>query len=123
MRAVITFLMWITYLIFIGVTMFNMPNFAIPLACIMMLPLIVTMVFVWDVVKYMEGNDHKAGVQVDLESEKAKRDRLDAVLRDLSDDDLMRLRDRIQNGTVDDDVLYRRLTGDDGELLTDEGRY
>ena len=52
--------------------------------------------------------------------EKRKRTNLDAVLRDLSDDDLVRLRQRLQDGTVNDEVLYDNLVGDDGELLTQE---
>lgn len=54
------------------------------------------------------------------QTEKRKRANLDTVLRDLSDDDLVRLRQRLQDGTVDDEVLYDNLVGDDGELLTRE---
>lgn len=49
-------------------------------------------------------------------TEKRKRDRIDAVLRDLSDDDLVRLRERLATGHIDDDLLYDRMVGDDGEL-------
>jgi hypothetical protein len=51
------------------------------------------------------------------EIEKRKRDRLDAVLRDLSDDDLLRLKQRLSDGTVQDDNLYDMIVGDDGELI------
>ncbi|MEL6524642.1 MAG: hypothetical protein AAFQ07_02935 [Chloroflexota bacterium] len=50
-------------------------------------------------------------------TEKRKRDRIDAVLRDLSDDDLVRLRERLATGHIDDDLLYDRMVGDGGELV------
>lgn len=50
--------------------------------------------------------------------EKRKRDRIDNVLRELSDDDLLILRQRLQDGVVDDDVLYEHMVGDDGELMS-----
>lgn len=49
--------------------------------------------------------------------EKRKRERIDSVLRDLSSEDLMRLRQRLMDGTVNDDVLYDEMMGDDGELV------
>jgi len=50
--------------------------------------------------------------------EKRKRDRLDNVLRDLSNDELYRLRERLS--TVDDIELEDRLLANDGELLTEQ---
>ena len=47
----------------------------------------------------------------------ANAERLDTVLRDLSDEDLMMLRKRLQEGSIDDGVLYDRLIGDDGEIV------
>jgi hypothetical protein len=52
-----------------------------------------------------------------VDEEKRKRDRLDAVLRELSDEDLLRLRERLSTGDIDDDVLYERLVGEDGEFI------
>jgi hypothetical protein len=49
-------------------------------------------------------------------TEKRKRETLDNVLRDLSDEQLDTLRRRLQDGTIDDDVLERRIVGADGEL-------
>lgn len=49
--------------------------------------------------------------------EKRKRERLDTVLRDLSNDDLIALRERLQDGTIDDEILYEQMVGDDGELI------
>jgi hypothetical protein len=52
--------------------------------------------------------------------EKRKRDRLDTVLHDLSDADLLRLRQRLNDGTINDDALEEHLIGEDGELLYQE---
>jgi hypothetical protein len=49
--------------------------------------------------------------------EKRKRDRIDSVLRDLSDEDLLRLRHRLLDGTINDERLEEALVGEDGELL------
>jgi hypothetical protein len=54
--------------------------------------------------------------------EKRKRDRLDSVLRDLSDVDLLSLRQRLNDGTVNDDSLEEALIGEDGELKYGERR-
>jgi hypothetical protein len=65
----------------------------------------------------------KAVAVAELNSlEKRKRDRLDSVLRDLSDADLLRLRQRLLDGTVNDDSLEEHLVGEDGELLYQEKR-
>lgn len=55
--------------------------------------------------------------------EKAKRERLDSVLRDLSDDELIALKNRLSDGSVDDEVLYERMSlSDDGELISAGGK-
>lgn len=54
------------------------------------------------------------------DEEKRKRDRIDSVLRDLSDEDLHRLQERLSAGTINDDVLYQQLVGDDGEFVYEE---
>lgn len=51
------------------------------------------------------------------EQEKRKRERIDTVLRDLSNDDLLALRERLQDGNINDEILYEHLIGDDGELI------
>jgi hypothetical protein len=48
--------------------------------------------------------------------EKKKRDRLDSVLRDLSDEDLLRLKKRLSSGMIDDELLEEHIVGEDGEL-------
>jgi hypothetical protein len=49
---------------------------------------------------------------------KRKRETLDNVLRDLSDEQLETLRQRLQDGTIDDEVLEQRIVGADGEFLS-----
>jgi len=55
----------------------------------------------------------------DTESgEKAKRERIETVLRDLSNEELIALKNRLADGTIDDDLLYERMAlSDDGELI------
>lgn len=61
---------------------------------------------------------------VDLQAqEKAKRERIDGVLRDLSNEELIALKQRLSDGTVDDEMLYQRMTlSDDGEIVPMERR-
>lgn len=55
--------------------------------------------------------------------EKVKRERLDSVLRDLSDEELLALKNRLSDGTIDDDLLYEHMTlSDDGELISVDGK-
>jgi hypothetical protein len=53
------------------------------------------------------------------DTDKRKRETLDNVLRDLSDEQLTTLRQRLQDGTIDDEVLQQRIVGNDGEFLHD----
>ena len=61
---------------------------------------------------------------VDMEAqEKVKRERIDGVLRDLSNEELVALKNRLSDGNVDDDALYQRMTlSDDGELVSADDR-
>ena len=55
--------------------------------------------------------------------EKAKRERIDEVLRDLSNEELFALKQRLSDGAIDDDLLYQRMTlSDDGEIVPMERR-
>jgi hypothetical protein len=51
------------------------------------------------------------------ERQKRKRDRIDAALRQMSDEELLQLRQRLSAGDIDEEMLYNRLVGDDGEFL------
>ena len=73
---------------------------------------------VWEIEIRLRQDKKQKNTSSDHESntmEKRKRERIDTVLRDLSDDDLHRLRTRLS--TMDDDDLEQQLIGDDGELL------
>lgn len=47
---------------------------------------------------------------------KAKRERIDMMLRDMSDNELFELKQRLMDGTVTDDTLLDYVS-DDGELV------
>jgi len=49
-------------------------------------------------------------------SEKAKQHRIDTVLRDLSDDEIAELRNRLIDSNRDDEAI-RAALGDDGEIV------
>lgn len=113
-KAAATVIMWLTYLAMIWFALGELGGWAILLAFVLMMPLMGGMAFMWTT-----GNK-EAAIHIERakqdNSEKRKRERLDSVLRDLSDDDLLRLRERLNDGSIDDDVLYDRIVGDDGEL-------
>ena len=116
-RAAATVIMWIAYLAMVWTSMIfgNLGVWAILLAFVLMMPLIPITAMMWGAIGN-QGNFHDKQAARD-EIEKRKRDRLDAVLRDLSDEDLQRLKRRLSDGTVDDSKLYQHLIGDDGELV------
>jgi len=116
-RAAATVIMWIAYLAMVWTSMIfgNLGVWAILLAFVLMMPLIPISAMMWGAIGN-QGNFHDKQAKRD-EVEKRKRDRLDAVLRDLSDEDLQRLKRRLSDGTVDDSKLYQHLIGDDGELV------
>lgn len=53
---------------------------------------------------------------------KRKHQVLDDVLRDLSDEQLESLRQRLRDGTIDDAMLQQRMVGADGEIVYKETR-
>ena len=70
--------------------------------------------FIWNFGDYVETEMIEAASA----GEKAKRDRIDRVLRDLSSDELANLKRRLSDGSIDDDLLYEHMTlSDDGELV------
>lgn len=56
-----------------------------------------------------------------IEAEKAKRDRLDSVLRELSDAQLRTLRDKLSTGELNEEHISYML-GEDGELISQKRR-
>jgi hypothetical protein len=111
-KALASVFMWLTYLAMVYFSLDQLGGWSMLMAFILMLPLMGGMAFMWTTQQ-----NSKPVVQIHTsDSEKRKRERLDSVLRDLSDEDLMRLKERLMDGTVDDEVLYDRIVGDDGEL-------
>ena len=87
------------------------------------LPLIALSLWIWGIVSLQSslkgfgntlGIKQKGGMSLQI---KRKRERIDDILRDLSDDELLDLRDRLSDGAIDEDSLYERFIGDDGELV------
>jgi hypothetical protein len=116
-RAAATVIMWIAYLGMVWTAMIfgQLGAWAILLAFVLMMPLIPISAMMWGAIGGHSNRDEKQ-VSWD-EVEKRKRDRLDAVLRNLSNEDLERLKQRLSDGTVNDSKLYQNLVGDDGELV------
>lgn len=106
-----TLIAWVAYLGVIVYLANIMDAVAIPFAAIMMVPLIVMMNFLWS-----DKNRTKDTARM-IKSEKRKRERIDTMIRDMSDDELYELRQRLQDGSYDDDSLYDHVIGDDGEIM------
>jgi uncharacterized membrane protein len=114
-RSVATVFMWLGYLVIIYMAMQSLGTWAALIAFVVMIPLIVMMGMMWGAFT-SDNNDNKEELSSE-EIEKRKRERIDTVLRDLSDDDLLRLRERLVDGSVNDEFLYEQIVGDDGELM------
>ncbi|MGB7338494.1 MAG: hypothetical protein WBC91_06340 [Phototrophicaceae bacterium] len=105
---------WLAYLAVVVFMTDVIGAAVIPVAAIMMVPLIVMMNLM------LGGNKKKsklAGMQSASSTEKRKRQRIDSMIRDMSDDELFELRQRLSDGSLDEDVMYERFVGDDGELM------
>jgi hypothetical protein len=113
-KAAATAMMWLSYLAMIWFSFSQLGVWSILLAFVLMLPLMGGMAFMWT---SKSGERREPMIKIESgASEKRKRERLDVVLRDLSSEELMRLKERLSDGSVDDEDLYERMVGDDGEL-------
>lgn len=83
------------------------------LVFLMVVPTIVVTGFIWQWGAPFANQGMSSSNQE--ETEKAKRDRIEAVLRRLSDTQLQTLRERITSGELSDEDL--------SDMLEDEGRY
>jgi hypothetical protein len=123
-RALVTGFMWLIYVGSIMAGAMSIGAVVIPLAVIFMLPLLAMSAFMWDLpskIRDMRLAERGINVNASSDVEKRKRDRLDAVLRDLSDRDLVRLKQRLAHRMIDDeDIQY--LLDDDGELVPMEDK-
>lgn len=115
-RVIATGLIWITYLGGSVAAVMEMAGWGVLLAAILMIPAIVFtgLLWAWERISGIADQRMQA---VSEQGEKRKRERIDTVLRDLSDDDLLSLRERLTDGAIDDEALYDRFVGDDGELI------
>ena len=114
-RAIVTGFMWLIYVGAIISGIMTVGAIAIPIAVIMMFPLLFMTAFMWDFFGKIRDIKLAEQGQILHETEKRKRDRLDTVLRDLSDEDLLRLKQRLSNRVVDEDIQY--MLDDDGEII------
>ncbi|MEM9955779.1 MAG: hypothetical protein AAF846_29540 [Chloroflexota bacterium] len=105
---------WVAYLGVIVYLTGEIGAVVIPLAAIMMVPLIVLM----STLSKRDKKESLANMMTSSdETEKRKRKRIDAMIRDMSDDELYELRQRLQDGSFDDEVFYDQVVGDDGEFV------
>ena len=121
-KALITGFMWLIYVGAVMGGMMSVGAIVIPLAFIFMFPLLAMSAFMWDLPsKIRDIRLAERGLEVN-DVEKRKRDRLDAVLRDLSDRDLVRLKQRLAHRMIDDEDIQLMLD-DDGELVPVENKH
>jgi len=116
-KGTVTTILWLTYLAMLYFAMQSIGAWVIGLGFVLFIPLVVAMVFMWAPPEMFTGSssESKAEQLSDSEREKRKRDRLDAVLRDLSDEQLYALKQRLSEPGVEDRIGY--MLGDDGELI------
>ena len=115
-RVIATALIWVTYLGGSVAAVMEMAGWGVLLAIVLMIPAIVFTGLLW-AWERISGVTQQRMQAVSEDGEKRKRDRIDNVLRDLSDKDLLRLRERLSDGAIDEDLLYQQIVGDDGELV------
>lgn len=116
-RSITTFLMWLSYLTILVMMHDELGGGIIALAGVLMIPLAIASAAMWDSFKEKEP-EKKATKEVDEVSfnrEKRKRDMLDSILRDLSDEQLAALKERLSEPDFEDDL--QGMLGDDGELI------
>ena len=107
-----TVVLWLSYLGTLLYLVNVVGVLVIPIAAITMVPLIVMMNFIWGKEKKQSSMRNRS-----VNTEKRKRQRVDSMLSNMSDEELFELRQRLQDGTVDEDYLYDSVVGDDGELV------
>lgn len=102
---------WIAYLGAVIYLANLMGAVVIPVAAIMMVPLIVMM----NIIAKRDKVSHKMSSAKGT-SKKRKRKSIDNMIRDMSDDELYELRQRLQDGDFEEDEFYGHIS-DDGELV------
>ena len=116
-KALVTAFMWTLLLGLIGISMTQIGGLAIVLALVLMIPLLAIMAFMWVVDSDAAHNVTRSvsGAR-SSKRDKRKRQNLDALLDDLSDEQIDELRMRL--GDVDyNSSNGRYAVSDDGELV------
>lgn len=115
-KALVTAFMWTLLLGLIGISMTQIGGLAIVLALVLMIPLLAIMAFMWVV------DSEPARISAESRSksfsskrDKRKRQNLDALISDLSDEQIEELRMRL--GDVDYGHNGHYAVSDDGELV------
>lgn len=116
-RSAASVIMWLSYLGMVWFSIDSLGAWAILLAFVLMMPLMGAMGMMWSLGGKSERREAKKAARKQEAEEKRKRERIDNVLRDLSSEDLKRLKQRLEDGVIDEEVLYNQMVGDDGELL------
>lgn len=114
-KSIATVIMWAGMLGVIFLAIPNMGGLAVLLALVLMIPLLAIMAFMWVVNSPFAYNHSQRGKQQEENQEKRKRDMLDSVLRELSDEQLAALKYRLSEPDFEERLEY--MIGDDGELI------
>ena len=114
-RSITTFLMWVTYLAVLYMSQSELGGGVIVFGGVLMIPLIVASLAMWDSFSEGKSSSKEEENVSKAEVEKRKRDRLDAVLRELSDEQLAALKARLSEADFEERVEY--MLGDDGEIV------
>jgi|GEM_PF-3996299 len=115
-RVMATGLIWMTYLAGTVTAVIEMAGWGVLLALILMIPAIVFTALLWTWERISGVAEHRMQ-SVAEHSAKRKRRSMDNLLNDLSDDDLMHLRNRLEEGKIQDNMHYNQGISDDGELV------
>lgn len=118
-RTLASAIMWITYLIMVGLSLQALGAWAILLAFVLMMPLMGTMGIMWNNDNVSVETSPRGFIIETEEDEKHKGVPLDSVLNDFSNDDLKMLRERLIREGIDDDIYYD-YGFDDSESLLEE---
>lgn len=118
-RTLASAIMWITYLIMVGLSLQALGAWAILLAFVLMMPLMGAMGIMWNNDNVSVETSPRGFIIETEEDEKHKGVPLDSVLNDFSNDDLKMLRERLIREGIDDDIYYD-YGFDDSESLLEE---
>jgi hypothetical protein len=116
-RYDLTRFIWVSLLLTaLGMTIFgDLGGVIVPVLLFVLGAGVVVTGFIWNWGDGSLNKQSSVSVSEDMFG-KRKRDEWDDVLRNLSDEELIRLRRRLSDGTLTEEMLYEELLGDDGEF-------